>query len=40
MNAREMRAEMMRMVSVTAALASCVSLGVGAVIMAVVALLQ
>ena len=40
MHARNMRLEMMRMLSATAALASGVSLGVGAIIVGVVALLQ
>jgi hypothetical protein len=40
MNAREMKLEMMRTLSATAALASGVSLGVGALIVAILALLQ
>ena len=40
MDARNMGLEMMRMLSTTAALASGVSLGVGAIIVGVVALLQ
>ena len=40
MHARDMRVEMMRMLSATAAYASGISLGVGAVIVGVVALLQ
>ena len=40
MHARNMGLEMMRMLSATAALASGVSLGVGAIIVGVAALLQ
>jgi hypothetical protein len=40
MKAQDMKVEMMRMLSTTAVLASGVSLGVGAVIVAIAALLQ